>query len=389
MKSDKYVFLILRLFMPISCCLVLANIYYAQPIIIDMAQSIGLNSSQSGLIVTASQIGYCLGVILLVPMGDIFRSKTLITILVLLTSFTMLIASVSESMYTFLIAIFFVGIFSSVVQIIIPLGVGIAKPDEKGIVTGLLVAGVLLGIAMARITASFVVEWFSWRSIYWVASIIMLLLSILIAYLLPSNEIRGQSAGYFKNLSTMWRLFLQLPKLRYRLYHQAAIFSCFTMFWATAPIVLKEKLGLTHFEIATISLVSLTAPFVAIYAGKLIDRGKEQMLTKCGLITLAIAFLVIPIFGIQTIFFAIAIFLLDPGIVTTNVVSQQAVLNMMPEARSRLNALFVAGAFFGGSIGAYIGPWIYSHYGWLTMSAIGLMLLFIAYISFLFGKRVT
>lgn len=387
MKPNKHMFFLLRIFLPISCCLVLANIYYAQPIIDDIAQSIGLSPSQSGLIVTASQVGYCVGVILLVPMGDILSNKKLITSLVLLTSFALFAVSLFQNVVMILLSVFLVGVFSCVVQVIVPFGVALAKPNEKGIVTGLLVAGALLGVAVARITASTMIAWFSWRTIYIGASMIMLALSLLTFFLLPSQQVNKKQNSYIQTIISMGKLFAQLPHLRMRIYHQASIFTFFTMFWATAPIVLKSALGLSHTDVALISLASLSAPIVAVFVGKLIDKGKARLLTKCGLVSLACASLVTPILGIHIAFFLIAIFLLDPGLVTTNVVSQQSVLSIQPEARSRLNALLVAGAFLGGSIGAYIGPWIYSHYGWSIMSFVGLFWVGLASLFFIYTTK--
>ena len=380
MKSEKNLTRLLQIFLPISCCLVLANLYYAQPILTDISKSIGISPSQSGFILTASQIGYCLGVIFLVPMGDVFRNKTLIVSLVLLTSLALLAAGLSESSSSFLISTFFVGVFSCAVQVIVPFGVGIAAPAERGKITGLIVAGALLGIAVSRVTASAVVACFEWRSIYFGASLSMVVLGVCPFYLLPAQEVARTATSYTQAIKSMGNLLSSLPKLRSRFYYQASIFACFTMFWASAPIVLKHQLGMSHTGIALISLASLAAPVGAIYAGRLIDQGKERLLTAYGLFSVASAFLATPIFGIYALVFLIAILLLDPGVVITNVVSQQSVLSMVPEARSRLNALYVAGTFMGGAVGSYIGPWIYSHYGWSVLCALGALLVGLAFV---------
>lgn len=379
MKSEKNLGLLLQVLLPISCCLILANLYYAQPILTDISRTLGISPSQSGLIVTASQIGYCLGVIFLVPMGDVFRNRTLIVSLVLFASLALLAAGLSESATSFLIATFFVGFFSCAVQVIVPFGVGIAAPTERGKITGLIVAGALLGIAVSRSTASAVVAWFEWRTIYFGASLTMLTLGASLFYLLPAQEVSRTATSYFQAIKSMGNLLSSLPKLRSRFYFQASIFACFTMFWASAPIVLKQQLGMSHTGIALISLASLAAPIGAIYAGRLIDQGKERLLTAYGLLSVASAFLVTPVFGVYAVFFLLAIFLLDPGVVITNVVSQQSVLSMFPEARSRLNALYIAGTFMGGAVGSYIGPWIYSHYGWLALCAVGVFLICLAF----------
>lgn len=146
----------LKYILALVCCFILGNLYYSQPIIADIAKDLGISVSSSGMIVTVTQIGYCLGVLFLVPLGDGIESRRLIRTLVLVSIFALLGAALAPSETIFLISMFFVGLFSCSVQIIIPLSVGLASEKDRGQVVGLIISGALLGIVLARPASSLI-----------------------------------------------------------------------------------------------------------------------------------------------------------------------------------------------------------------------------------------
>lgn len=361
-----------------SCCLILSNLYGAQPIIADIAPSIGLEPSAGGMIVTMAQIGYCLGVLFLVPLGDLVDNRRLIAGLVLGASSALLAAAFSDQASSFLAAVFFIGLFSSAVQVIIPFGVGLAPLAERGRVIGLIASGAILGIVLSRPASSALTGLFGWRIWYQVSASLMALLSLYLSVRLPNTPPVSKHITYPATLRSMLSMCRHMPVLRLRLLFMASVFSCFTMFWATAPIVLKDVLSFSHGDIAMFSLASLAAPPCAIMAGRLADKGYGLLITIAGICMAGAAFLLTPLFGMLAATFASAVILLDPGVHMTNVVTQQNILAMIPEARSRLNALCVAFTFCGGAAGSSLGPWIYSHYGWPAVAATGVAILAVA-----------
>lgn len=369
-----------------ACCLVLANIYYAQPVIADIAAGIGLEASAGGLIVTMAQIGYCIGVLFLVPLGDLLENRRLIAVLVFCAAGALVAVGASAGITLFFGSMFFVGLFSAVVQIIIPLGVGLAAPHERGRIVGLIMAGAILGIVLARPAASWMTGLFGWRFMYFLSAGLIAVVGLLLLRGLPVRKPAAGRVSYPAIFRSMAKLLVSLPGLRPRLFLMAFSFTGFTFFWAAAPIVLREALHFSHSDIALFSLASFAAPPCALLAGRLVDRGFGFGLTLATACMIAAAFLVTPVFGICAGLFLIAVLLLDPGVNMTNVIVQQSVLSLIPEARSRLNALCVSFAFAGGSIGSSLGPWLYSHYGWSTTAYCGASLAAVVFLLSLYLK---
>lgn len=360
----------LKYILALLCCLILANLYYAQPIISDIASDIGIGASDSGIIVTVTQIGYCLGVLFLVPLGDAVESRRLIGSLTLGVCAALLSAAFSNSEASFLASMFFIGLFSCAVQIIIPISVGMAEEKERGQVVGMIISGALLGIVISRPLASFITGLGNWRLTYFFAAGLMVIVSLLVRKL-PRKTPTATGLSYPEMLLSMKKLFVSLPGIKKRLGSMSLVFMSFTMFWATVPIALQDILHFSHSEVALFSLLSLAAPPCAIMAGRVIDRGRGFGLTVLSISMVACAFLITPILGAYVFTFIVAALLFDPGVHMTNVVIQQSVISLVPAARSRLNALCIACTFTGGATGSWLGPWLYSHYGWFTTVLIG------------------
>lgn len=370
----------LKYLLAVVCCLILGNIYYAQPIIADISRSIGLEPASGGAIVTMAQVGYCVGVLFLVPLGDMVNSRRLIVTMVFCSCGALIIAGFSNSAVLFLAAMFFSGLFSSAVQIIIPLSVGLAADEERGQVVGLVMSGAILGIVLSRPAASWLTGLFGWRFMYFSAAVLMMVVGLLLFRRLPDKSSSSGKIRYPAMLLSMVQLLVSIPGLCKRLYLPFFIFASFTIFWSAAPLVLQETLHFSHFEMALFSLVSLAAPFCAIMAGRTVDRGHGFRLTIGSILMVAAAFLVTPAFGLHTASFILAVLLLDPGVHMTNVVIQQSVLSLIPEARSRLNALCISFTFTGGAIGSWLGPWLYNNFGWTVTALAGVAMAATAFI---------
>ncbi|MDW6004790.1 MFS transporter [Vibrio mangrovi] len=365
----------LKYILAVICFLVLGNLYYAQPIISDIAPDVGIELSGSGIIVTVTQIGYCLGVLFLVPLGDVVENRRLLSLLVWGAMVALVAAGLSHHQLSFLSSVFFVGLFSCSMQVIIPLSAGLAGDQERGRVLGLIISGGLLGIVLSRPTASLLTGLGSWRFTYFYAAGLMVVVGLLIRKM-PRRAPVADALSYPAILSSMVRLFISVPGIKRYLGAMALIFMTFTLFWATVPIVLQDVLHFSHTDIAIFSLISLAAPPCALMAGKMIDRGKGFLLTLISISMVFCAFIATPVLGMYLFAFMLAALLLEPGVHMTNVVIQQAVIAFVPEARSRLNALCIAFTFTGGAVGSWLGPWLYSHYGWkLTVAIAGVTVL--------------
>ncbi len=369
----------LKYILALVCCFILGNLYYSQPIIVDIARDIGIDMSSSGMIVTVTQIGYCLGVLFLVPLGDAIESKRLIKFLVAVSTIALLGAALASNEMTFLVSMFFVGLFSCSVQIIIPLSVGLASNKDRGQVVGLIISGALLGIVLSRPAASFITGILGWRFTYFFAAGLMIIVLILVNRI-PRSVPESKGIRYSEILISMGRLLVSVRGIKRRLGAMSLVFMTFTLFWATVPIVLQDVLHFSHSEIALYSLLGLAAPPCAIMAGKMIDRGLGYPLTIISIGMVVCAFIVTPMLGMFVASFVLAGLFLDPGVQITNVIIQQSVISLAPQARSRINALCIAFTFIGGAIGSWLGPWLYSHFQWEVTVSIASMIGVIAFI---------
>ncbi len=376
----------LKYMLALVCCFILGNLYYSQPIIADIARDLGISASSSGVIVTITQIGYCLGVLFLVPLGDVLESRRLIRSLVGVSALALISAAAATDQTIFLVSMFFVGLLSCSVQIIIPMSVGMADDKDRGQVVGLIISGALLGIVLSRPVSSYITGLYGWRASYIFAASLMLVVLVCLQYI-PRKTPDAKGMRYPEMLTSMLRLLTTVRGVKRRLGTMSLVFTTFTLFWATVPIALQDLLGFTHSDVALYSLLGLAAPPCAIMAGKMIDRGKGFMLTVISIAMVACAFVVTPIFGLFVVSFIIAGLLLDPGVQMTNVVIQQSVISLAPQARSRINALCIGATFIGGALGSWLGPWIYSHYGWGITVMVAALIVFVAFVLNLSLRR--
>ncbi|MDL2315589.1 MFS transporter [Desulfovibrio sp. OttesenSCG-928-A18] len=379
----------LTLFLALSCGLILTNLYSTQPLLAEIAQDIGLEQAASGLIVTLAQAGYCCGVLFITPMGDMLENKRLMAVLLFGDALVLLAAGLVNGQSVFLASMFGLGLCTSVVQVLIPYGTGLAEDAVRGRTFGVLAAGAVLGIAVSRPLSSMVAGMFSWRAYFQIFAVLMAAVGLIFVRFLPAKHPSSTSAGYIGILRSMPLLLRDMPELRSRLLFMALVFFGFGMFWAAAPTFLKSELGYTQQDITLFSMASLVAPVCAIMAGRLTDRGLGFITASVAVVLSCTAFLLTPVFGFHAALFAVAMLLLDSGTHGASVVTQQTVISMRAEARSRLNALYISCMFSGGALGSAFGPWLYSSHGWTALSMTGVVVSLAAFGIHLWKNRQT
>lgn len=375
----------LLLFLAAACGIIVANLYYAQPLVEPIRQAIGLSAGSAGLIVTLTQIGYAAGLLLLVPLGDILENRKLVGVLLLFTVLALALSAVADSAPLFLLAALLIGLGSVAAQILVPYASHLASDESRGQVVGNVMSGLLLGIMLARPISSLLAGWLGWRSIFVVSAVLILLLALVLLRALPKRHPES-GMTYPQLLGSMRRLLVSTPILRRRAVYHALLFASFSLFWTTAPLLLgSPAFGFTQTGIAVFALVGVAGAAAAPIAGRLADRGRSYGATGLALALVAASALLpmfvhagsIPTVALMT---AAAIFL-DLGVSANLVLSQRAIFSLGAEARSRLNGLFMAIFFVGGAAGSAIGGWAYAAGGWRLAMIIGaaLPLLALAY----------
>ncbi|ACS98889.1 major facilitator superfamily MFS_1 [Paenibacillus sp. JDR-2] len=366
----------LTILLATACGMIAANLYYAQPLVGLISSSIGLSAGSAGLIVTLTQIGYVVGLLFIVPMGDIVENRKLVITALLLTAVALITASLAKQSFLFLTATLVIGLGSVAAQVLVPFASYLASDASRGRVVGNVMSGLLLGIMLARPISSLVADFFGWHAIFAISAVAIVILAIVLAKVLPVRKPTA-ATSYTALLGSMWRLLRTTPILRRRALYHATLFAAFSLFWTTVPQLLAgPKFHFSQTAIALYALVGVAGAVAAPLAGRLADRGWTRPATAIALITVIVSVL-LPLL-IQTsspvgvVVLVIAAILLDAGVSANLVLSQRSIFSLGADIRSRLNGLFMAIFFFGGAIGSAAGGWAYAAGGWSSALWLGI-----------------
>ena len=366
-----------------ACGLVVANLYYAQPLIGLIAPEIGLNESAASLIVTLTQLGYCTGLILLVPLGDLIENRKLVTLTICGAILALFIAMLAPTAGWFLFSSLIIGIGSVAVQMLIPIAAHITPEEKCGRTIGNIMSGLLLGIMLARPLSTLIASAFGWRSVFGASALLLIVLTLILRFLLPVRKPQSDH-HYFSLIGSLWTLLRDTPILQRRALYQATLFASFTLFWTITPILLVGPLfNLSQRGVALFTLAGALGVIAAPIAGRLADHGHTKIATGCSIATVAIAFLIAYFGGSGSLAaLVIAGVLLDLGVQSNVVLGQRTIYSLGSEIRSRLNALYMAIFFAGGAIGSAIASLAYVRGGWDLVAGIGFIFPAIALIFF-------
>ncbi|RMS57650.1 Major facilitator transporter [Pseudomonas syringae pv. aceris] len=366
------------------CCgAIVANIYYAQPIIELIAPDIGLSSTAASLIVSLTQIGYALGLFFLVPLGDLLENRRLMLVTTVVAILSLLGAAFAEQPNVFLLVSLLVGFSSVSVQMLIPLAAHLAPEESRGRVVGGIMGGLLLGILLARPIASLVADHFGWRAVFGSAAVVMIGISVVLATTMP-KRLPDHRASYGQLLFSLWTLLRTQPVLRQRAFYQACMFATFSLFWTAVPLELSRNHGLSQSQIAIFALIGAIGAIAAPISGRLADAGYTRIASLGALLFGALSFLpglVHPAYSV--IGLAITGVVLDFCVQTSMVLGQRTVYALDAASRSRLNALYMTSIFIGGAIGSAVASPLFDHGGWSWVLIAGTALPLIALLAFL------
>ncbi|WP_454849825.1 MFS transporter [Rhizobium binxianense] len=374
-----------------ACGLVAANLYYGQPLAGPISASLGFTPAATGLIVTLTQIGYGLGLLLIVPLGDLLENRRLVLLLIAVSAVALVGAAFSATPTMFLLASLCIGLSSVAVQVLVPFAAGMAPDATRGRVVGNVMSGLLCGIMLARPFASFVAEASSWHMVYFVTAAIMIVLALVLRANLPVRVPRTK-LHYGELLASMAHLALNSRILQRRALYQAGMFGAFSLFWTTTPLLLASPaFGLTQNGIALFALAGAAGAIASPIAGRLADRGLTKLATTLAMLLGMAAFLIshLAVDGSLTalVILTAAAILLDFGVTTNLVCGQRAIYSLSAEHRSRLNGLYMATFFAGGALGSAVGGWAFATGGWTLTAWTGLCFPALAFLLFLTEGR--
>ena len=375
----------------ISCGSLVANIYYAQPIVQFIAKDLNISSDLSGLLTTLTQIGYGLGLFFIVPMADLFKSKKIIEILIGLTIISLMGTLISTNGIVFLLLTTVIGIGACAAQMLVPLTMRIVPVEETGKYVGKVMSGLLIGIMIARPLSIGIAEWFGWRMVFLFSLIILVAVLLVIIKFLPNYEVVSASNMLFPNLLfSMVNLLIHTSPLQQRAFYHACLFATFSLYWTVIPILLRsEPLHFSNNEIALFGFVAIAGALLTPTIGKIADKGYIFTMTN---VSMALVFLsVVLLFFVQdhSLFSVILILIsgicIDIGVAGNLLLGQKVIFSLNPEIRNRLNGLYMTIFFLGGAFGSWIGSYTYykinSEVALLIGAAFPLIALFVHFIK--------
>ncbi|MFT8245762.1 MFS transporter [Roseomonas sp. BN140053] len=370
------------LLLAVGCGVVVANLYYSQPLIALIGPAVGLGPVASSLLVTLTQLGYAAGLLLLVPLGDLVENRRLVVATLCPVVLALLAAAVSSSALPFLLAALVIGLGSSVAQMLVPIAAHLTPAASRGRVVGNVMAGLLLGILLARPVASLVADTLGWRAVFVGSAAATAGLTVLLAVQLPRRQPEGGMA-YGALLRSLWPVLRDTPVLQRRATYQAALFCGFSLFWTAVALHLAgEPFHLSQRGIALFALAGVSGAVAAPLAGRLADRGHTRAGTGAAMLAVLAAFLLAFAMPDSLPALVVAALLLDLGVQASLVLGQRTIYALGPETRSRLNGLHAACFFLGGAVGSALVGAVFTAGGWRAVSALGAVIVLAALVFF-------
>jgi predicted MFS family arabinose efflux permease len=364
--------------MTIATGLVVANIYYNQPLLADIARTLKITDKTAQQLSLFTQIGYATGLLFIIPLADMFKRKRLILIDFALVVFSLLVSALAKSILVLTIAGFLVGLSSVIPQLLIPMAAHLAKPQERGKKIGFVMSGLLIGILLSRTLSGFVGEHWGWQTMFYIAAGLMLAMWLMVFLFLP--EVEPDYKGNYKNLmKSLIHLIKTEPKLRMAAFRGALCFAGFSAFWTTLVFLLKQPQFNEGSTVAgAFGLVGAFGALAAGLMGRLSDKMDSYKLSGYTLLLVLISYIVFYFSSHSIAGLVIGVIILDMGVQATHISNQSIIFGLIPEARNRLNTVYMVSYFIGGASGTFLASQLWKSYQWNGVCAIGATLATIA-----------
>jgi len=380
----------MTLLFAVVCGMSVANIYFAQPLLDHLSREFGIDYSTIGILITITQIFYAVGLLLLVPLGDLLNQRRLIIGQMLLSVVALIIVGTASSSTVLFVGMASVGLLAVVTQTLVAFAATMAAPAERGRVVGMVTSGIVIGILLARSSSGILTDLAGWRSVYLFSAALMLCMVCTLFRVLPNVEREVKTLSYAQLLSSVFMLFVQERVLRIRAILALLIFTAFSILWTSVVLPLSAPpLSLSHTAIGAFGLAGIVGALAAARAGKLADQGHGQRTTGIALLLLLISWWFISFTEQSLLALVVGIVLLDLAVQAVHVTNQSIILTLRMEARSRLTAGYMVFYSIGSATGSIASTQIYSHYGWNGVCWLGASVSAVAFLFWAVTLRAT
>ncbi len=356
----------------VAASLSVANIYYAQPLLDAIADDFGISPATIGLVVTLTQAGYALGLIFIVPLGDLLDRRRLIVAQGLLSTIALIAVATARTEGVLFAGMAAMGLLAVMVQVLVAFAASLAAPAERGKVVGLVTSGIVIGILAARFVAGVLADLGGWRAVYLASAGLTLVMACLLLRVLPRHSSPERTDGYFATLRSIPVLFLREPLLLIRGVLALFLFAAFSTFWTALVLPLSAPpFSFSHSAIGLFGLAGMAGAVAASHAGRLADRGLGQWTTGLSLALLIASWALIALLPVSIPALVLGVVLLDLAVQAVHVTNQVIIFALSPEARSRLVGGYMVFYSIGSAVGATAATTAYAHAGWIGVSILG------------------
>ncbi len=358
---------LITLVLAAACGLTVANLYYAQPLLDLIADDFGVSRGAAALVVTMTQIGYVLGLLFVLPLGDLLENRVLVVRTLIGTCAALVLTGVAPDFGVFLAASVLVGLSSVVAQILVPLAAHLAPAGQEGRYVGRVMSGLLLGILLARAASSVMAQAAGWRTIFFVSAGLMLVLAVVIWRVLPIHR-PPVDHSYRELLASVGSLARHEPVLRRLALCHATAFGAFSAFWTAVAYELISRHGFSQAQIGLFALVGAAGAAAAPVGGWLADHGYGRR-GRAVVLVLAAASMALAGFGAGSVaVLAVAAVLLDLAVQSHQVMAQQVLYQLHPTARARSTTVYMSTVFTTAAVCSALSGALYDAYGWTAVT---------------------
>ncbi|WP_338699830.1 MFS transporter [Bradyrhizobium sp. 26S5] len=357
----------------VACGLSVANIYSAQPLLDTMAQDLGITPAAIGIVVTLTQIGLALGLMLIVPLGDLWDRRRLIVGQVMLSAVALIVVGMAPNAIVLFVGMALVGLLAVVIQVIVAYAATLATPAERGQTIGTIQSGVVSGILLARFASGALADIGGWRLVYLTSAVLMLVMAALLARALPRRQPRPLAgSSYAKLLRSTAALVVQEPVLRERAVFALLIFASFSAFWSSVVLPLASPpLSLSHTTIGMLGIAGLAGALAARNSGRLADRGWAQRTTGLSLMLMLADWIPIACLHSSLWLVLAGVIMIDFAVQAVHVTNQSLIVATRPDASSRLIGAYMVFYSIGSGLGAIGSTMAYAAAGWIGVCVLG------------------
>lgn len=362
----------ITLLLATTSAMAVATVYFAQPLLESMAADLGVAQQQIGWVVGATQVGYALGLLLIVPLGDMIDRKRLLLGQLLVSALALVSVGMAPN-WAMLLALLITGLMAVMVQVMVAYAASLAAPGQQGQAVGTVTSGVVLGILLARLVSGGLADLAGWRSVYLVAAGGLMLLALVLWRCLPTAQSAKQRAGYRALIVAQFSLFRHDRLLRQRGVFGVLIFAAFSVLWSAMVMPLSAApLALSHTEIGLFGLAGVAGTMAAARAGRLADQGRGERSTGLALALLTLSWLPTAWVGQSLMAFVLGVLMLDYAVQAVHVTNQSLLLAGRGAMASRLIGAYMCCYSLGSGLGAVLAGWVFAHWGWAAVCGLGM-----------------